>query len=1083
MAISRKVSVPGNAHVKLAFDPSEVIPNTIAREMGFILAEDRGSPLYRAYDDASRAIVDQVARAGFAIDPQTLEVTYEKSAWDGRFGAYLAVPGDNRPGFTIGVDHRRRYPVLAPRRYLAGKDAAQDALAARMSGAVEFRGNFYICVAGREVYRLDNWSGGVGTAYFTQVFQHSDGSAVLRDLVVAGDILYAAAGETAPYAYSTDGSSWVESNRGAPDDKAEQWLVLQAATATGAAIHKIRVPNLHYVLTDAGVDATNGGTAWASADAIGDAADVSTLTGLELLAQSESTVIAKEEGIFNIDSSGNARPIYPELNKNRDSGNGFHAFVWNNVLFYPTFHGELKALRDGKVYGVHPSRQQERRLEVTPERDGIFEGRIRAMAGTQDYLYVEIRRAEDGLHRIVVLEYDGELGFTWRTLLDLNTATSDELFITSWATSGPVLWATTDTEFGQAVAYWVLSAGPDPTADSRVRYGDIGMIFDPWIDFGAKATNKRWASIEVEVAATDDSSTEIIVAIVAEDGTRTQRSITPTTIPSLTTMRLPKGFFSRRARVEITERTTSATETPFPVSYRVHAFLVPEPVRIFDWTAAVPGAGVQGGLATQRVARAFLEEARRAQYPMLFTDPFGKEWPVLFFPPPPAEATTGHDAGRWDEVWRVTLIEEVTREFELMNPAPPDGTPPENGGGGGGHLPPGEVWPGTGTGPQHVWKSGITSAGAPWIAQTFNFMANDADVTWESIGVTDLPTSAVTECVLVIDPWYVPTTEYGTKAWLIVKKSTTLDEIYYSDEELGPATTWSMVLDLAIANTATSEAGETFDIQTAHANIDGAAEGYLVVAANISITGTDDRLLILHTHDRGGTWFGFVLDTDQDTTTNPGGIESHQRDYQRLYVSHTNHTNRMAVRTISDHGHTSGLGYIKGIGGLRSDAMLCPYDLNLEIAYRMDSISGIRKTVTAWATGGQSDINPVVDPSNDSFRAHRRPHDIFAHWDPRLSFWIESEPSAPDFHTSADDFATETIYTNPLSANFNSNGWMRNLVRADVYQIGINQTVVPEIQAYFSADWETWVEHTGDINTLVGAGSTLNCMVSDWRSG
>ena len=188
--------VPARGHVQLKFDPDERLPADTERTMSFKLAEAQGGYAYKAYDDASRAIVERVTAKGFHIDPQTLEITFEKDDWSGPFGAYLEVPGQGRPAFTIGVDHRKRHPVLAPRRYTAGVGSGQAAFPARVSGHAEFNGASYVCIRGRKVYKM-TWA--VGTAYFTEVFEHSDASAVLRDLKVYDNVLYVAAGETAAY--------------------------------------------------------------------------------------------------------------------------------------------------------------------------------------------------------------------------------------------------------------------------------------------------------------------------------------------------------------------------------------------------------------------------------------------------------------------------------------------------------------------------------------------------------------------------------------------------------------------------------------------------------------------------------------------------------------------------------------------------------------------------------------------------------------------------------------------------------------------------------------------------------------------
>jgi len=769
--IAVRAAPPGSSHIKLKFEDEETLPNNILREIGLKIRDGENGPMYRSYDDASRSIVDLVGRNGYAIDPQTLEIQFEKSAWDGPFGAYYERPKGNRPSFTVNVDHRKRHPTLSARQYTAGLGSGQAAMPARISAAVEFRGVLYVAIAGTRVYSLGSWSGsGEGTAFFTLVFTHSNGSAVLRDLVVYDDVLYAAAGETAVYAYSTDGAVWVESNRGNPDDKAEQFMVLNDV------LHKTRMPNLHYQTTSG----INGGAAWSPADAIGETGDAST-GSFEMVGLSNNAVFGKEEGIFNLDGQGNTTDLLPGLQKKRDRGNGWHSYVWSgDKMLYPTHYGLLYMIQGGRFYHVAPALSQERALEVGTI--GRFIGRVRAMVDDTQYLYAEIQKPADNTHRIVCLEQVGD-ELVWRSLLDLSTTTSDELWITSQSTSGPILWASTATDLSFKASYWTLPAGPDPLQDTRMRYAASGSLYEPWNDLGCPNTPKLWFEVTITAAA-NGTGGSITMVLEADDGTTYSRTLSVTTTPTPQVILIPKQFIQRRTRFRWDFATTTAATTPILLDYTIRAQPNPEPIRIFEFTIDAPASESAFPGLTQRQIRAFLDHMRKAVYPLhLYTifypnivDNTGLEsieevWSVMPFPPPPMEQAVRHDSTnnmqRWDTAWTITLIERKTRQFELLE----DGNVV---------LPPSEDLGGP------VSLELITLAiksNVLYPAYTLNRTAGT--VNWIPISRTGLPGAAVGYHIL--DPWDV------TNKMYIVLRPTVGNgvEIWYNSSYRTVGSTWT----------------------------------------------------------------------------------------------------------------------------------------------------------------------------------------------------------------------------------------------------------------------------------------------------
>ena len=336
-----------NTHVKLSLDSEEDIDtDTTPREMGLELVQTEGRTLYSAMDDASRPIVDEVRGNGFFIDPQTLQIIFEKTAWNRGFGAYNEVPGANRPSFTIGVDHTRQHPILAPKQYWAGVGSGQADFPSGITAFTEFKDVHYVTAA-EKIYKMEGW----GTPYFTAVKTHTNGNATFRDLFAFNGWLYAAAGTGYAYAFSTDGATWYESTRAGALGQAEQFFELNGY------LSKTLTPNEHYRTGDGrniGGGGDGGGVAWSTADYIGD----SSHTIQQMLAQSSSLVFATDRGLFTLDSFGNALPLWPSLRTQQDDGNGWHSINWDNALFYPTLRGGLFTLSEGRPYDIAPSLQQ-----------------------------------------------------------------------------------------------------------------------------------------------------------------------------------------------------------------------------------------------------------------------------------------------------------------------------------------------------------------------------------------------------------------------------------------------------------------------------------------------------------------------------------------------------------------------------------------------------------------------------------------------------------------------------------------------------------------------------------------------------
>ena len=526
-------------------------------------------------------------------------------------------------------------------------------------GAATFLGVLYIVVADAEapasayVFKLSNWTlAAPGSAYWLYVWKHTT-AGTPEQLYVHNSILYLAMG-TVAYAYTTDGSTWVVSTRTGNDAKAHRFLELNGY------LHKLLKPNEHQQMpnkTDTGI---NGGTAWNSADLIGD----STNNVMEMLGLVGSIIFCREDGIFTMDSGGNIRPLTPDLFY--QLANGLRSEVWHQKIFYPMINsGHLWAMVGGSPSMVTPGLQQERPMEIIGSELSSFVAPVNAMLRTPQYLFASLDLGTT--IRIMSLEETNQ-GMIWRTQMEGGLVSNDFLWLTTTPTTRPVIWANS-AYADNVAACWILPLGPDPVQDASARFAPSGVIYEPWLCPDPE-TNMRWGWLELVfsektlgsgvVTLTVNAYTEAgntimntgIVSFVTTGPTRVSIAFTNANVSRCT---------SRRMRLTFTLATSNGSHTPILLSYKVHAYAIPTSRRIFEMSVLLPVSGVGRGLFRQNQARTFLNFLRAATLPITFTDPFGSSpWTVHRASAQLQEAAINAKGQLIGEIWRLALMEEVT---------------------------------------------------------------------------------------------------------------------------------------------------------------------------------------------------------------------------------------------------------------------------------------------------------------------------------------------------------------------------------------------------------------------------------------
>jgi len=328
------------AHVQLAFHQNEVLPGNVPRSVPLRIATGEGDILqWHSGLTMPPALASEITRAGFAVDPETLEITFTKNRWDGPFGGYIEEPEHPRPAGTVGMLHSTRWPMLSYLKQTIGVGAGQADLEATVRDMVEFNGELYVQTTERKIYKLENWS--TTPRLTAAVFTHSNASAGGTGLTVHNGILYAAYGHNSSYkyAYSTDGATWVESGRTGTDDSAAHFL------SHKGVLHRVFLANHSQSTT--GEDA---GQAWTSADEIADPDENIN----KMLLLDDIIVFIKPTGPHTMDSYGIVEELDPDIRALTDTGNGYAARTWHKKLFYNAL-SELKAIGRGSVSRITPA--------------------------------------------------------------------------------------------------------------------------------------------------------------------------------------------------------------------------------------------------------------------------------------------------------------------------------------------------------------------------------------------------------------------------------------------------------------------------------------------------------------------------------------------------------------------------------------------------------------------------------------------------------------------------------------------------------------------------------------------------------
>ena len=207
------------------------------------------------------------------------------------------------------------------------------------NGFAEFKNNLY-GLFGRAVGKWDESDHKWDAVYIA--------NETATDIIAFGDYLFVAAGFSAVYYYSSNGTSWTRSTLGGSDDKAQ--FFARGRDASGAVV--LWKNETAYTVCNT-PNPLNGGTAWTTPIAVGDATtDITAMYGAF-----DTIVVGKEDALYsfnrwdanNTDGDGLFLSVLEEFYNLAHPDNFTRGVYWLGWLYFRTTEHGFWRWRPGQV--------------------------------------------------------------------------------------------------------------------------------------------------------------------------------------------------------------------------------------------------------------------------------------------------------------------------------------------------------------------------------------------------------------------------------------------------------------------------------------------------------------------------------------------------------------------------------------------------------------------------------------------------------------------------------------------------------------------------------------------------------------
>jgi hypothetical protein len=414
--------------------------------------------------------------------------------------------------FSRGVDLSDEHRVyLSPKRQIKQQTAAPldgiptDAL---------LTSHGLILMAGEYIYE---WNTATGV-WDERDDASTDGVNYQGKLVEHNGIIYAPRGSGAPYKYSTDGVTWVASNRAGDLGKADYFTTRgdDGDPTTPTYNNLVRLFNGTVSIT---VNGTNGSTAWSTPDTIGSTSE----TSKAVIEYDDALYIFKTNKVYRYDFH-NVDDLWETPYVKSD--NADHVMRSARGMIYANYGDRLLEFNpvDQAFKFIYPDHSESQEIQ----------GSITGIGESDEKMFIVVTNANGMTYVMKGLPHKSWHTYIFPVDVDDTAATRGSnlcyyLGPGVMHTTNPVLL----TGYGAQTAHYIQArANRRPEDDDEYEYETVygtggAYVVGPWINYGAAVYEKflnrgtvlaksmsaaRTAILEYETEATEGTSVPLVTA-------------------------------------------------------------------------------------------------------------------------------------------------------------------------------------------------------------------------------------------------------------------------------------------------------------------------------------------------------------------------------------------------------------------------------------------------------------------------------------------------------------------------------------------------------------------------------------------
>jgi len=423
------------------------------------------SEYYLVRDDNGKAMYE-VSAAEVQYEPQ---LTFTQFDWIGGHGQCDYQEGDK---YFEGqsIDTTQKGKVFLGPEITEVKDDDGSVLDSTPTDFFWFETvGKWLCWTAGEIYSL-------GTSWEAATTTVSS----VKQMVEMNGIAYASVGSGTAYYYSTDGTTWAQTDL--TDNDADGFLIAPNPDGLVDNLWKFKAPNELTRTTD-GRGSAAGGVQYETPTYIGETANDITNAFLN----GDKLLIGKEDGLYWLDSIGGVHPQLPdELKVNHSTDNFKYVTNWQTSSYFSLQKG-MGELTTAETF---------RPMGPLTEIDDIGKvGSIVGITSDRDWVYVAV---DEGTNTII---YKGRevwtgqrLRWEWCPFVFLGTNACATIKVCQHSTTIKRLWF----GYGSHTGYVVLS--DNPLADSTARFCTSGWLRMSYTYGTNPIYDKLWQSVVLETS-------------------------------------------------------------------------------------------------------------------------------------------------------------------------------------------------------------------------------------------------------------------------------------------------------------------------------------------------------------------------------------------------------------------------------------------------------------------------------------------------------------------------------------------------------------------------------------------------------